>query len=60
MAYNKLLNEGNNQAVLICGSDEHGKSGAGKTECLKFVLAYELQYACQNNSDFSIENAEMM
>jgi hypothetical protein len=35
MAYNEMLNEGNNQAVLICG-----ESGAGKTECCKFVLAY--------------------
>ena len=35
MAYNELLHEGKNQAVLICG-----ESGAGKTECCKFVLAY--------------------
>ena len=35
MAYNEMLNEGKNQAVLICG-----ESGAGKTECCKFVLAY--------------------
>lgn len=35
MAYRELLEEGNNQAVLICG-----ESGAGKTECCKFVLAF--------------------
>jgi myosin heavy subunit len=35
MAYRELLEEGKNQAVLICG-----ESGAGKTECCKFVLAY--------------------
>lgn len=35
MAYNEMLKEGKNQAVLICG-----ESGAGKTECCKFVLAY--------------------
>jgi myosin heavy subunit len=35
MAYREMLEEGNNQAVLICG-----ESGAGKTECCKFVLAF--------------------
>jgi myosin heavy subunit len=35
MAYRELLEEGNNQAVLICG-----ESGAGKTECCKFVLDF--------------------
>jgi len=35
MAYRELLEERNNQAVLICG-----ESGAGKTECCKFVLAF--------------------
>jgi hypothetical protein len=35
MAYRELLDERKNQAVLICG-----ESGAGKTECSKFVLAY--------------------
>ena len=35
VAYRELLNEGKNQAVLICG-----ESGAGKTECCKMVLAY--------------------
>ena len=34
-AYRELIEEGKNQAVLICG-----ESGAGKTECCKFVLAY--------------------
>ena len=34
-AYREMLEEGNNQAVLICG-----ESGAGKTECCKFVLAF--------------------
>ena len=35
MAYRELLEERSNQAVLICG-----ESGAGKTECCKFVLAF--------------------
>lgn len=35
MAYREMLQEGNNQAVLICG-----ESGAGKTECCKFVLDF--------------------
>jgi hypothetical protein len=35
MSYRELLTEGNNQAVLICG-----ESGAGKTECCKFVLQF--------------------
>ena len=35
MAYREMLGEGKNQAVLICG-----ESGAGKTECCKFVLAF--------------------
>jgi myosin heavy subunit len=35
MAYNELVEEGKNQAVLICG-----ESGAGKTECCKMVLEY--------------------
>ena len=35
MAYREMLDEGKNQAVLICG-----ESGAGKTECCKFVLAF--------------------
>jgi myosin heavy subunit len=38
MSYNELLTEGNNQAILICG-----ESGAGKTECCKFVLDFLVQ-----------------
>ena len=35
LAYTTLQKVGKNQAVLICG-----ESGAGKTECCKFVLTY--------------------
>ena len=35
LAYQELLHEGKNQAILICG-----ESGAGKTECCKFVLEF--------------------
>ena len=35
LAYAELTGESKDQAVLICG-----ESGAGKTECCKFVLNY--------------------
>jgi hypothetical protein len=35
LAYTEMLRERKNQAILICG-----ESGAGKTECCKFVLQY--------------------
>eukprot|EP01048_Picozoa_sp_COSAG05_P010495 COSAG05_NODE_928_length_6564_cov_2.265429_1_plen_384_part_10 len=38
MSYREMLTEGNNQAILICG-----ESGAGKTECCKFVLDFLVQ-----------------